>query len=118
MAVIDVYGLKNCDTCKKALAWLDAQGVDHAFHDVKKAPLPADLVKQWLSEIGWATLINKRGTTWRQLSDADKAKAESTKGACDLIVANPSLMKRPVFDLGHERLVGVGPEQREALSEL
>lgn len=118
MAAIDVYGLKNCDTCKKALAWLDDKGIDYTFHDVKKAPIAAKTLAAWIDEVGSATLINRRGTTWRQLSDRDKSKAESAPGARDLIAANPSLMKRPVFDLGRERLVGWGAPQRESLGQL
>ncbi len=118
MAVIDIYGLKNCDTCKKAQGWLDDAGIDYAFHDVKKSPIPVELIATWLDELGSATLINRRGTTWRQLTDADKARAEDVTGARDLIAANPSLMKRPVFDLGRERLVGWGAAQRAVLDAL
>jgi arsenate reductase len=118
MTDIQVYGLKNCDTCKKARAWLDQRDIGHVFHDVREAPLDRKTVAAWIDELGSDTLINRRGTTWRQLSAADQAKAADAAGACDLILAHPALMKRPVFDLGRERLVGFGKPQQAVLAAL
>jgi arsenate reductase (glutaredoxin) len=115
--MIDVYGLKNCDTCKKATAWLDDHDIAYTFHDVRAEPLTSQQVGTWVKELGSTTLVNRRGTTWRQLPAAAQNNAGTAEGARDLILAHPALMKRPVFDLGHERLVGFSPEIRKALSE-
>ena len=115
--MIDVYGLKNCDTCKQAKAWLDEHEIAYTFHDVRAEPLTSQQVGIWVKELGSATLVNRRGTTWRKLSPAAQDTAGTADGARDLILAHPALMKRPVFDLGHERLVGFSPEIRTALSQ-
>ena len=116
-ALITVYGLKNCDTCKKALAWLKAEGITHQFHDVRADGLDAGDVKAWVGELGSDVLVNTRGTTWRGLDEADKADLDNAKAAA-LILAHPALMKRPVFDLGDRRLVGFKDAQKEALQAL
>ena len=115
--MITVYGLKNCDTCKKAVAWLKAEGIAHAFHDVRADGLNAGDVNAWVKELGSDVLINTRGTTWRGLDEADKADMDDAK-AVALILAHPALMKRPVFDLGDRRLVGFKDAQKEALQAL
>lgn len=103
--MITVYGLKNCDTCKKALAWLKAEGIAHSFHDVREDGLDQAKVTAWIAELGWETLLNTRSTTWRGLGPEDKADIDAAKAA-RLILAHPALMKRPVFDLGRRRVVG------------
>lgn len=103
--MIKVFGIKNCDTIKKALKWLDAAGIAHEYHDFRKDGLDRDTLKAWLDELGWETVINKRGTTWRQLSDDQKANM-TAEMALEVALENPAIIKRPVFDLGSERLVG------------
>ncbi|MBT5433670.1 MAG: arsenate reductase [Alphaproteobacteria bacterium] len=112
--MLTVYGLKNCDTCKKALAWLKANNIEHRYHDVRADGLDAGAVASWMEELGHAVLVNTRGTTWRGLPDEDKADLDSAR-AIDLIMAQPAIMKRPVFDLGNKRLVGFKPAQQEEL---
>jgi len=99
---ITLYGIPNCDTVKKARAWLAARAIPHAFHDFKKAGASAELIRGWLADVPLDTLLNRKGTTWRGLSDAQKAEAGDTAGAIRLMSAAPSLIKRPVLMLdGH-----------------
>jgi arsenate reductase len=104
-----IYGIKNCDTMKKARAWLDSQGVAYDFHDYKIAGIAKDKLKQWSDELGWETLLNRAGTTFRKLPDADK-NGLNEKKALALMLAQPSMIKRPVLDLGGKLLVGFKPE--------
>lgn len=104
MSVI-VYGIPNCDTVKKARVWLDAAGVDYAFHDYKKSGIDAATLDRWAGAVGWALLLNRAGTTFRKLSDADKADVDRAK-AVALMVANPSMIKRPVVEGAGALLVG------------
>lgn len=90
-----VHGIPNCDTIKKARKWLDDHGVDYDFHDYKKSPPTEDLLTEWVEEVGHEPLLNKRGTTYRRLSDADKADIDDPK-AVRLMADNPSMIKRPV----------------------
>jgi arsenate reductase (glutaredoxin) len=111
---ITIYGIKNCDTMKKARAWLDKQGVDYAFHDYKTAGIDRERLERWSKKVGWETLLNRAGTTFRKLSDKDK-QAIDEKKAVALMLAQPSLIKRPVLDLGGGRLlVGFKPDQYKA----
>lgn len=103
--MITVYGISNCDTVKKARAWLDAHGVGHTFHDFKKLGVTASLLDAWADAAGWEILLNKRGTTFRGLGDADKAEIDRAKGL-QLMEAHPSLIKRPVVANGAEVTVG------------
>ena len=107
---ITVYGIPNCDTVKKARDWLDARGVAYAFHDYKK--LGADPVKltQWAAETGWEVLLNRAGTTFRKLPDADKQGLDAAK-AVALMAANPSCIKRPVVEHPGGLLVGFKADQ-------
>ena len=114
--MITVYGLKNCDTCRKARKWLDGAGIAHRFHDVRGDDLDRATVAAWADELGVEALLNRRGTTWRGLSEADRAGADGD-GAVDLMTAHPALIKRPVFDLGGRRLVGFGAAERAALAD-
>ena len=107
---ITIYGIKNCDTMKKARAWLDRHGVDYAFHDYKTAGIARERLAQWEKKIGWETLLNRAGTTFRKLPDQDKT-ALNAKKALALMLAQPSMIKRPVLDLGGGKLlVGFQPE--------
>lgn len=110
---ITLHGIKNCDTMKKARAWLDGQGVAYAFHDYKTAGIDAAMLQGWAAKVGWDKLLNRAGTTFRGLSDADKADMDEAK-AIALMVANPSLIKRPVLVRGDEVLIGFKPDQYAA----
>ena len=107
---ITVYGIKNCDTMKKARAWLEKQGVAYAFHDYKTAGIERARLEQWAKQVGWETLLNRAGTTFRKLPDKQKTGIDAKK-AIALMVAQPSIIKRPVLDLGRGKLlVGFSPE--------
>ena len=108
---ITIYGIKNCDTMKKARVWLDGHGVAVAFHDYKASGIDKASLERWVKEHGWETVLNRAGTTFRKLSDADKADLNADK-AVALMLAQPSMIKRPVLDLGDGRtLVGFKPER-------
>ena len=104
-----LYGIPNCDTVKKARVWLDQHGVAYAFHDYKKAGADRAKLEQWVDEHGCETVLNRAGTTFKKLPDADKANLDRDK-AVALMLAQPSMIKRPVLDLGDRRLVGFKPE--------
>jgi arsenate reductase len=107
---ITIYGIKNCDTMKKARAWLDRNGVAYAFHDYKTADIERERLERWEKKVGWETLLNRAGTTFRKLPDEDKAGLNAKK-AMALMLAQPSMIKRPVLDLGGGKLlVGFEPE--------
>src|ERR1700759_3076612 len=106
---ITTYGIKNGDTMKKARAWLDSHGVAYDFHDYKTAGIGKDKLKQWSDEVGWEILLNRAGTTFRELPAADK-EGFNEKKALALMVPQPSMIKRPVLDLGKKRRVGFKPE--------
>lgn len=103
---ITLYGIPNCDSVKKARKWLDAQGVSYEFHDYKKHGAPEEKLRAWAAEAGWEVLCNRRGTTWRKLSDAEKDSVNDAAGAVALMAAQPSLIKRPVIEGAAELLVG------------
>ena len=103
-----LYGIKNCDTMKKAWTWLDAHGVAYDFHDYKKAGIDEPTLRGWAGQVGWEILLNRAGTTFRALPDADKADIDEDK-AIRLMLANPSMIKRPVLDIGSKLLVGFKP---------
>ena len=106
---ITIYGIKNCDTMKKARAWLDSHGVAYEFHDYKAAGAPKEKLKAWTSELSWETLLNRAGTTFRKLPDSDKEGLNERK-ALALMLEQPSMIKRPVLDVGGKLLVGFKPE--------
>jgi arsenate reductase len=107
---ITIYGIKNCDTMKKARAWLDSRGVEYVFHDYKTAGIDRKRLEGWAKKAGWETLLNRAGTTFRKLPDADKEGIDASK-AIALMLDQPSLIKRPVLDLGGGKLlVGFKPE--------
>ncbi|HSW18612.1 MAG TPA: ArsC family reductase [Ramlibacter sp.] len=106
---ITVYGIPNCDTVKKARAWLNEAGVAHRFHDFKKAGVPADLLDRWLDQLGWEALVNRRGTTWRQLDAQTQQAVHDAGSAVALMQREPSVIKRPVVDWGEALTVGFDP---------
>ena len=103
--MLTVYGIPNCDTVKKARTWLDAQGVAHAFHDYKKQGADAARLAAWAEQAGWEKLLNRAGTTFRKLPEADREGLDAGK-AIALMVANPSCIKRPVVEHPGGLLVG------------
>jgi len=107
--MIRIYGIKNCDTMKKAFAWLDAQGVAYEFVDYKKAGVASEHLPDWNRRAGWKVLLNTRGLMWKKLSDAERADVDEAK-ALHLMAQYPSLIKRPVLDTGATLLVGFDPE--------
>jgi arsenate reductase (glutaredoxin) len=107
---VTIYGIKNCDTMKKARAWLDEHGVAYEFHDYKTAGIESEQLERWSKKVGWETLLNRAGTTFKKLPDKDKAAVTENK-AIALMLAQPSMIKRPVLDLGGGKLVvGFKPE--------
>jgi arsenate reductase len=104
-----LYGIKNCDTMKKARAWLDAKGVAYAFHDYKQAGIERATLKGWSRQVGWETLLNRAGTTFRKLPDADKENLTEKK-AIALMLAQPSMIKRPVLERAGKLSIGFKPE--------
>ncbi|GFZ99886.1 arsenate reductase [Blastomonas marina] len=111
--MIDLYGIPNCDTVKKARKWLEAEGRDYTFHDYKKEGVDAGKLVGWTDAVGWEVLLNKRGTTFRKLDDADKEGIDRDK-AIALMVAHPSMIKRPVVEHAAGVLVGFKPDEWEA----
>ena len=111
--MIHLYGIPNCDTVKKARAWLDARGTAHAFHDYKKDGADPARLAAWSDAAGWEVLLNRRGTTFRGLSEGDKADIDRAK-ALRLMVANPSLIRRPVVEHAGGVLVGFAAGEWEA----
>ena len=106
---VTIYGIKNCDTMKKARAWLDKHGVDYVFHDYKTAGIERAQLEQWSKKVGWETLLNRAGTTFKKLPDSDK-EGLSEKKALALMLAQPSMIKRPVLEIGGKLLVGFKPD--------
>ena len=107
---ITIYGIKNCDTMKKARAWLDKHGVPYAFHDYKAEGISRERLERWQKKVGWETLLNRAGTTFRKLPDKDKDGIGAGKALC-LMLAQPSMIKRPVLEFPDGKLlVGFSPE--------
>ncbi|MBB5751285.1 ArsC family reductase [Prosthecomicrobium pneumaticum] len=106
---ITLYGIPNCDTMKKARAWLDGHGVAYRFYDYKKAGLDRTTLEAWADEVGWEVLLNRAGTTFRKLPDDEREGLDRDR-AIALMLANLSLIKRPVLDRGDRRIVGFKPE--------
>jgi arsenate reductase len=106
---VTIYGIKNCDTMKKARGWLDARGVAYRFHDYKAEAVDPSKLKEWERAVGWETLLNRAGTTFRRLPDADKVGLDAAK-ALALMLAQPSMIKRPVLEAEGKLLVGFKPE--------
>jgi arsenate reductase len=104
-----IYGIKNCDMMKKARAWLDANGVAYRFHDYKVSGIEHGRLQHWAAKVGWEALINRAGTTFRKLGEADKQDLTEAK-AITLMMAQPAMIKRPVLEAGDRILVGFKPE--------
>lgn len=107
--MITLYGIRNCDTMKKAWTWLDQHGVAYEFHDYKKSGISREKLAEWASEVGWEALLNRAGTTFRKLPDAERQAVDRAK-AIELMVAQPSMIKRPVLETEGRLLVGFRPE--------
>jgi len=110
---VTIYGIKNCDTMKKARAWLDKAGIDYAFHDYKTAGIDKAHLERWSKDVGWETLLNRAGTTFRKLPDKDKEGLTAAK-AIKLMIEQPSMIKRPVLETGRQLLVGFKPDEYKA----
>jgi arsenate reductase len=111
---VRVYGLATCDTTRAARKWLDAHGVSHDFHDVREDGLTKALVEGWVKHLGWEKVLNKASTTWRELPEASKEGVDQ-KAAVALLLAHPTLVKRPVLDRGGSLSLGFKPATYEAL---
>ena len=103
--IVDLFGISNCDTVKKARTWLAEQGINYTFHDFKKVGVDHQQLQYWSDQLGWETLVNKRGLTWRRLPEADKTDLDQAK-AFTLLQANTSLIKRPVLQVGEQVHIG------------
>ena len=111
---VTVYGIPNCDTVKKARAWLDAHGIEYAFHDYKKLGVDPARLAEWQRLAGWEKVINRAGPTFRKLPEADQRDIDQGK-AIALMIANPSMIKRPVLETGDRIEIGFKPERYAAL---
>jgi len=111
--MLTVYGIPNCDTVKKARTWLAEQGFDFQFHDYKKQGVPGDRLDAWIKSVGWEVLVNRQGTTWRKLDDATKAGVLDAASAKALMLANASVIKRPVIEKDGQVLT-VGFDDKKA----
>ena len=105
-----VYGIRNCDTMKKAFAWLESRGIEYEFHDYKKAGVPPGKLKEWSKRVGWEKLANTRGPTWRNIPDAQKVGLNEAR-ALALLERNPSAIKRPVLEAGSRLVIGFDPAE-------
>jgi arsenate reductase len=112
--MITIYGIKNCDTMKKARAWLEERGIAYSFHDYKVSGIEKSRLEQWAKRLSWESLLNRAGTTFRKLPEAEKSHLTESK-AIALMLAQPSMIKRPVLEAGGELLAGFRPEQYEKL---
>ncbi|MCV9909873.1 ArsC family reductase [Brucella sp. HL-2] len=109
---VTIYGIKNCDTMKKARTWLEDHGIDYTFHDYKKEGLDAATLDRFLTDIEWGKLLNRAGTTFRKLPDGERQNVDAAK-ARELMLAQPSMVKRPVLDKAGKLTVGFKPDQYE-----
>ena len=111
---ITVYGISNCDTVKRARNWLDTARIVYRFHDYRKQGLDINALNQWVDKLGWQTLLNKRGTTWRQLPEAKKATLDR-HAAIEIMLQNPAIIKRPLLDSNGQLQLGFSDAQYQAL---
>jgi arsenate reductase len=112
-SICRIYGIKNCDTMKKALSWLVAHGVAHEFHDYKKEGVDRSRLVEWCKIVGWKTLVNTKGTTWKKLTPEQQAITAQGQ-AVALMMENPSLIRRPVVEINGQLLVGFDPTMFES----
>lgn len=108
MSVV-IYGIPNCDTMKKARAWLEQNGVTHTFHDYKKQGIDRARLEGWVDELGWDTVLNRAGLSFKKLPEEARASVDRDR-AIALMLANPSMIKRPILDMGERRVAGFKPE--------
>ncbi len=109
MAEVTIYGIRNCDTMKKARTWLDAEGIAHRFHDYRADGLDPALLASWVSVLGWEALINRSGTTFRKLPEPEREGLDSARARA-LMLAQPGMIRRPLLDIDGALLVGFKPE--------
>ena len=109
-----LYGISNCDTMKKARNWLEEHDIDYRFHDFKKAGLDESLLRDWVAELGWELLLNRRGMMWRKLDETTRAKLDEAS-AIRIMLETPSIIKRPVLDTGNQRHVGFSADDYQAI---
>lgn len=109
-----LYGIPNCDTMKKARKWLDDHNIDYTFHDYKKQGAPEKELKKWIKQLGWEALLNTRGTTWRKLDEATRSSINEKK-AVEIMLENPSIIKRPVLDIDGQYHAGFNEETYKKL---
>jgi arsenate reductase len=112
--MVKIYGIPNCDTMKNARRWLEANGIEYDFHDYKKLGVPEKNLKNWVNQAGWETILNKRGTTWRKLDDEVKDNIDET-AAIQLMLDNPSIIKRPILESGKLLLIGFKQDEYRQL---
>lgn len=112
--MIHVYGIKNCDTVKKAVSWLNEHNIEHTFFDVKTCGLTLKQIEQWREALGADTLINQRSTTWKQLSLEDKDRAMQPQGLA-IVLANPTLIKRPLIEVNDDIHVGFSEDKYSSI---
>jgi arsenate reductase len=101
-----LYGIPNCDTVKKARVWLESNGIQFEFHDFKKHGVSEGLLKSWLKQVSWEDMVNRKGTTWRKLSDENQASVKDNASAIALMLENSSVIKRPVLELNNQIYLG------------
>ena len=112
--MITLYGISNCDTVRKARRWLDAQKIDYQFYDFRNQELQASLLQDWIAELGWEALINRRGMSWRKLPESERDNIDQSS-AIRLMLENPTLIKRPILDTGSSRHIGFSETQYQDL---
>nr|WP_231727363.1 ArsC family reductase [Kordiimonas lipolytica] len=112
MSMLTIYGIKNCDTVKKARKWLEAEGVEHSFHDFRADGLDDALMANFIAALGWEALLNTRGTTWRKLPDNEREGVDAGKAA-ELMLEHEALIKRPVWKKGSEFRLGFAPKDQD-----
>ncbi|WP_422137392.1 ArsC family reductase [Endozoicomonas sp. ALC020] len=112
--MITLYGINNCDTVRKARKWLTAAGIEYRFHDYRKDGLDKASLQTWSNELGWEALLNRRGTTWRQLPEQQKASVDEAS-AIELMLEQPAIIRRPLLDTGSKRVLGFSDKQYQTL---
>ncbi len=110
-----VYGISNCDTVKKTVVWLKQNNLGYEFHDYKKLGITKEKLKEWCDQLGWETVLNKKGTTWRDLSEEEKNGVKNQRAAINLMIEKPSMIKRPVIEKDGRLLLGFNEEQYKEL---
>lgn len=113
--MVRIYGIGNCDTCRKARKWLEKSGRDYRWHDLRADGIDEPVLGKWVDSVGLEALVNRRSTTWRGLDDAERQRAMAIETAPALLASYPTLIKRPVFDLGERVLVGFNDSVKQSL---